>query len=140
MLADCVLETGGGQQGSRKSHTPAKGGTIPKVTHITSPEFCPDTPLTFLSLFLSLSLSISFFPVLFFITIKGQPEPKDRGPNPELPLLNLWEAMKAKRGIYQLCAAKVEKSALEDMWQTYGSLYQILHNNGTALKDFLHCD
>lgn len=32
-----VLGRGGGHQGSRKSHTPAEGGTIPKVTLITSP-------------------------------------------------------------------------------------------------------
>lgn len=76
-LCACVRR-GGGHKGSRESHTQAKGGTSPKVTHITSPELCPDTPLAF-SLYLSLCLSAC----LFFITIKGQPEPRDREPNPK---------------------------------------------------------
>lgn len=75
----CVSVPGGvgGHHGSRKNHTPAEGGTIPKVTLITSPELCPDTPFAFsLSLFLCLCQSL-LSAGLFFITIKGQPEPKD---------------------------------------------------------------
>lgn len=73
----------------------AKGGTIPKVTRITSPELCPDTPWTFF-LSLSLCLRFSFYTSVFHHYKRAARAKRYESLTPSCLLQHLWEGSKER--------------------------------------------